>query len=177
MKFGHVNAVTVPGNKDEIHRTLDEIGFDIFAVTETNIHRSTPKCAFEIPNYRFFHQDRVGDRGGCGIYCKNELKAKYIPINYNHEKFEVCAIEVTVNKVKVAVIAIYKSPSTDYKVFSQIFDSLQFLVSKYRHVVVLGDMNIDYLKRQEIRYRFFNSEIVEPLGLTQIIEKPTRITK
>ena len=31
VKFGHVNAVTVPGNKDEIHRTLDEIGFDIFA--------------------------------------------------------------------------------------------------------------------------------------------------
>ena len=126
VKFGHVNAVTVPGNKDEIHRTLDEIGFDIFAVTETNIHRNTPKCAFEIPNYRFFHQDRVGDRGGCGIYCKKELKAKHIPINYNHEKFEVCAIEVTVNKVKVAVIAIYKSPSTDYKVFSQIFDSFGF---------------------------------------------------
>ena len=100
---------------------------------------------------------RGEDGGGCGIYCKNELKAKHIPINYNHEKFEVCAIEVTVNKVKVAVIAIYKSPSTDYKVFSQIFDSLQFLVSKYRHVVVLGDMNIDYLKRQEMRYRFFNS--------------------
>ena len=177
VKFGHINAVTVPGNKDEIQRTLEEIGFDIFAVSETNIHRNTPKCAFEIPNYRFFHQDRVGDRGGCGIYCKKELKCKHIPITYNHDKFEVCAVEVKIKTVKVAVMAIYKSPSTDYKVFSQIFDSLQFLVSKYRHVVILGDMNVNYLRKEDVKYRFFNSEIVEPLGLTQIIEKPTRITE
>ena len=146
-------------------------------MSETNIHRNTPKCAFEIPNYRFFHQDRVGDRGGCGIYCKKELKCKHIPITYNHDKFEVCAVEVKVKNVKVAVMAIYKSPSTDYKVFSQIFDSLQFLVSKYRHVVILGDMNVNYLRKEDVKYRFFNSEIVEPLGLTQIIEKPTRITE
>ena len=176
VKFGHINAVTVPGNRDEIQRILMEIGFDIFAVTETNIHKNTPKCAFEIPNYRFYHQDRAGNRGGCGIYCKKELKTKHIPINYDHEKFEVCAVEVTVNKVKVVVITVYKSPSTDYKVFSQIFDSLQFLVSKYSHVVMLGDMNINYLAKTEPKFRFFNSEIVEPLGLTQIIEKPTRIT-
>ena len=41
---------------------------------------------------------------------------------------------------------------------------------------MLGDMNIDYLKKKEPKYNFFNSEIVEPLGLTQIIDKPTRIT-
>ena len=107
VKFGHVNAVTVPGNKDEIERTLIGSDFDIFAVTETNIHQNTPKSAFEIKNYRFFHQDREGDnhsKGGCGIYCKKELKTKHIPINYDHEKFEVCAVEVVVNKVKVVVI-------------------------------------------------------------------------
>ena len=179
IKFGHINAVTVPGNKDEIERTLIGAGFDLFAVTETNIHPNTPKSAFEIPNYRFFHKDREGDnhsRGGCGIYCKKELKTKYIPINYDHKKFEVCAVEVIVNKVKVVVITVYKSPSTDYKVFSQIFETLQFLVSKYAHVIMLGDMNIDYLKKREPKFNFFNSEIVEPLGLTQIIDKPTRIT-
>ena len=180
VKFGHVNAVTVPGNRDELIRLFNEIDFDIFAVSETNIHKNTPKSAFSIPDYRFFHQDREGDnhaKGGCGIYVKKELKAKHIPIAYEHDKFEVCAVEITVNKVKVIVIAVYKSPSTDPKVFTQIFDALQFLVTKYKHVVMLGDMNIDYFKKHEFRFRFFNSEIVEPLGLTQIIEKPTRITK
>ena len=43
VKFGHINAVTVPGNRDEIQRTLMEIGFDIFAVTETNIHKKYSK--------------------------------------------------------------------------------------------------------------------------------------
>ena len=105
------------------------------------------------------------------------MKAKHIPIPYEIDKFEICAIEVVLNKVKVCVISAYKSPSTDYKVFSQVFDSLQFLVSKYRHVVMLGDLNIDYLKREEARYKFFSSEIVECLGLTQIVTKPTRITQ
>ena len=86
------------------------------------------------------------------------------------------AVEVVVNKVKVVVIAVYKSPSTDYKVFSQIFEPLQFLVTKYTHVIMLGDMNIDFLKQNEPKFKYFKSEIVEPLGLTQIINKPTRIT-
>ena len=46
VKFGHVNAVTVPGNKDEIERTLIGSDFDIFAVTETNIHQNTPKIVY-----------------------------------------------------------------------------------------------------------------------------------
>ena len=103
---------------------------------------------------------------------KNELKAKHIPTAYEHNKFEVCAVEITVNKVKVTVIAVYKSPSTDPKDFTRILDALKFLVTKYRHVVMLGDMNIDYLKKKhEFRFRFFNSEIVEPLGLTKIFLK------
>ena len=67
VKFGHVNAVTVPGNRDELPRMFNEIDFDIFAVSETKIHKNTPKSAFSIPDYRFFHQDREGDnhaRGG-----------------------------------------------------------------------------------------------------------------
>ena len=67
VKFGHVNAVSVPCYKDEINRILDEIGFDIFAVSESNIHKNTPKSAFEISNYRFFHQDRPGDNKSRGV--------------------------------------------------------------------------------------------------------------
>ena len=62
VKFGHVNAVT--GNRDELVRIFNEIALDIFSVSETNIHKNTPKSAFEIPDYRFFHQEREGNSQG-----------------------------------------------------------------------------------------------------------------
>ena len=177
IKIGHANTVSVPKNRDDIEVFLNRTGMDLFATSETNIHKNTPKSVFEIPNYRFYHKDRVGNRGGSGIYIKKEIPAKYIPIQYEHEKFEVCAVEVTINKVKVAVVSIYKSPSVNYHVYSLIFEALQALIVKYNHVVILGDLNIDFLNKETPKYKFFKSQIVEPLGLTQLIQKPTRITK
>ena len=177
IKIGHANTVSIPKNRDDIELFLNQTGMDIFATSETNIHKNTPKTVFDIPNYRFYHKDRIGNRGGSGIYIKKELPSKYIPISYEHEKFEVCAIEVVINKVKVAVVSIYKSPSVEYKVYSLIFEALQALIMKYNHVVILGDLNIDFLKKDTTKYRYFKSQIVDPLGLTQLIEKPTRVTK
>ena len=177
IKMGHANTVSIPKNRDDIELFFNETGMDIFATSETNIHKNTPKSVFEIPNYRFYHKDRVGNRGGSGIYIKKEIPSRYIPISYEHEKFEVCAIEVVINKVKVAVVSIYKSPSVEYKVYSLIFEALQALIIKYNHVVILGDLNIDFLQKNTSKYRYFKSQIVDPLGLTQLIEKPTRVTK
>ena len=73
IKFWHVNCISVPFHKDEIRRVVDEIGLDILAVSETNIHKNPPKRFFKIPNYKFFHQDRTGgvDRDGC-MYIKKK---------------------------------------------------------------------------------------------------------
>ena len=114
IKMGHANTVSIPKNRDDMELFLNRTGMDLFATSETNIHKNTPKSVFDIPNYRFYHKDRIGNRGGSGIYVKKEIPSKYIPISYEHEKFEVCAIEVVINKVKVAVVSIYKSPSVKY---------------------------------------------------------------
>ena len=177
IKMGHANTVSIPKNRDDLELFFNKTGMDIFATSETDIHKNTPKSVFDIPNYRFYHKDRIGNRGGSGIYIKKEIPSKYIPISYEHDKFEVCAIEVVINKVKVAVVSIYKSPSVEYKVYSLIFEALQALIIKYSHVVILGDLNIDFLKKDTSKYRYFKSQIVDPLGLTQLIEKPTRVTK
>ena len=53
VKFGHVNAVTVPGNRDELVRLFNEIDFDIFAVSEqifTKTHQN-PLLKFQITGF------------------------------------------------------------------------------------------------------------------------------
>ena len=59
---------------------------DVFATSETNIHKSTPKTVFDIPNYRFYLKDRIDSKGGSGIHMKKEIPSKYIPISYENEK-------------------------------------------------------------------------------------------
>ena len=41
----------------------------------------------------------------------------------------------------------------------------------------MGDININQLDRSSPDFKFFNSNILEPLSLTQVIDKPTRITE
>ena len=41
----------------------------------------------------------------------------------------------------------------------------------------MGDFNIDHLKTNTSALNFFNSNVLEPFALTQVIENPTRITK
>ena len=58
IKIGHANTVSIPKNRDDIELFLNRTGMDIFANSETNIHKNTPKTVFDIPNYRFYHKDR-----------------------------------------------------------------------------------------------------------------------
>ena len=41
----------------------------------------------------------------------------------------------------------------------------------------MGDFNVDHLKRNTPALNFFNSNVVEPFALTQVIENPTRVTE
>ena len=90
---------------------------------------------------------------------------------------EMIFLEIKVGAVKMAVGVIYKSPLIPYSVFAAIHENLAFVTAKYEHCIILGDMNIDHLKINSSPFKFFNSYVTEPFALTQIIDKPTRITK
>ena len=51
IKIGHANTVSIPKNRDDIELFLNRTGMDLFATSETNIHKNTPKTVFDIPNY------------------------------------------------------------------------------------------------------------------------------
>ena len=42
IKIGHANTVSVPKNRDDIEVFLNRTGMDLFATSETNIHKNTP---------------------------------------------------------------------------------------------------------------------------------------
>ena len=97
-------------------------------------------------------------------------------MNFKQTQPENIFVELEVNKLKVLIGVLYKSPKERYGVFNDIFETLAFFTTKYSHCLFLGDMNIDQLSTGSAAYKFFQSNIIDPLSLTQLVKSPTRIT-
>ena len=115
-----MNSSSVPKHRDEIDNIIKTCNFDIFGVCETFIKEHTPKSVFSIDDYQFFHKDRnTASKGGVGLYIKNGIKATKINLPFEPNQPELCFVEVTIGKSKIAVGEIYKSPFIPYGVFGQ----------------------------------------------------------
>ena len=177
VRFGHLNTASIPKHRDEIQRTVVGTDLDIFAASETNIKAGTPSHRFTIPGYKLIRHDRNHTtKGGVGLYFKNIYKPKKIDVRYGALQPEMLFAEVEINKNMIAVGVIYKSPKEDYKIYADIQEILAFITTKYKHVILMGDFNIDLLKNNR-ESEFFKNVILQPFSLHQIINKPTRITK
>ena len=84
-------------------------------------------------------------RGGVALYTRSELPAKLIKLPNDLVQPEMIFVEVMVGAVKMAVGIIYRSPLIPYSIFAAIHENVAFVTSKYEHVVILGDMNINHL--------------------------------
>ena len=116
--------------------------------------------------------------GGIGIFIKDNLSvnAKVIKLPQTFTQPETIFIELTIKNTKIAVGVMYKPPKIPYGVFATIQESLAYITTKYPHTIILGDFNINYLLPDSYPTSFFQLNVTEPFGLTQIIKEPTRIT-
>ena len=177
LRIGHLNTVSIPKHFDEIYRLIRLAGFDIFASSETNIKPSTPSHLFKMPGFTLIRNDRTHTtKGGVGVYFKEEYKPKKIKINYNNLHPEMVFAEVDINRNKVAIGVIYKTPAENYRLYADIQEILAFITTKYKHVILMGDYNVDLLKR-DTPAEFFRNVVLEPFSLHDIIKEPTRYSK
>lgn len=177
LKISHINAVSIPKHRDEISRLIHGTNMDILAVSETNIKKHTPKETFKIEGYKFFHVNREHKaKGGVGIYVREDFKTKKIQVKYDNLQPELCFTEIETRNNKIVIGVIYKSPCENYTVYGDIVEILAFMSSKYNHMILLGDFNINQLTTDKPAYKYFKNTIIEPLLLTQMVKEPTRIT-
>ena len=177
LRVAHLNTASIPKHRDEIQRVMLEADLDIFAASETNIKPGTPSHLYKVPGYKLIKQDRTHTtKGGVGVYFKEVYKPKRITVRFEELQPEILFTEVEINKNKIAIGTIYKSPRSSYGVYAEIQEILAFITTKYNHVILLGDFNIDLLKNDRPS-EFFRNVILQPLSLHQVIREPTRITE
>ena len=174
-----MNARSVPKHLDEIIKLFEETNLDCICVSETFIKAHTPQSLQKIPGFKFFKKNRISKNGGgIGIFVRDNLSqnTKVIKLPQTFTQPEALFLELTINNVKVAVGTIYKPPKIPYGVFATIQESLAYITTKYQHTIICGDFNINYLQPESYPTSFFQVNVTEPFGLSQIIKEPTRIT-
>ena len=156
LKLGHINARSVPKHVHEIDRILSETAIDILCVSETFISKDTPENICKIPGYNLVHIDRTSQsRGGIAIYISDQFEYKVIKLPVKLVQPQMAFIEVTVGKIKVAVGVLYRSPLIPYTIYAAIHENLVTVTTKYDHVILMGDSNIDHLKPNLPAHNFF----------------------
>ena len=176
LRIVHVNARSIPGHIVELTRLVIDSGADIFGVCETFIKDDTPLHKCNIDGYKLFTENRSHTtQGGVAFYIKDNIPVKKIavPKNVNHP--ELICLELTIKGIKIAVVCVYKGLGLSYTSFSHITEFLAEINCKYDHTITMGDFNVDQLDKTSSQYKYLFSNLIQPLSLKQIIEKPTRI--
>ena len=176
LRVVHLNARSIPGHLAEISRILSATMADIIGVSETFIKNDTPEHKYNIEHYTLYTENRTHTtQGGVGIYVKSNIAVKQLPVPKDIKHPEVICLELTIKQTKIAVLCVYKGLGLSYTSFSHIFDFLADINSKYENTITLGDFNVNQLDKTTSQYKYLFNNIIQPLSLKQIIEKPTRI--
>lgn len=113
--------------------------------------------------------------GGVALYISNCISFRVLDFNVISEFVEQMWVILDVNGFKLAVGIVYRPPNANLLSFLNSFqDCVSQISFSCDGLVCLGDMNIDLLTNTPGTRRY--KEVVDGLGLHQIIRSPTRIT-
>ena len=182
LRIGHINARSVPKHIHEIRRIAIKCGFDILAVSETFIKEHTPSDRCHIEGYNIYKLNRTHTtQGGVCFFVKDTISVKVletpIAITQNTRAPEILGITVKINTVEIALLTVYKTPKLHHTSLDHITDYITDICCRFEHNIILGDFNINMLDTASPSFRYLKSNITEPLSLTQIVNKSTRITQ
>lgn len=174
LAFAHLNARSLMAHIVLFRDLIIRKKYPIVAVSETwlcsNIHNDVV-C---LENYKVYRQDRNGRGGGVMLYVSNVLESKLIVMPQSET--EQLWIEICHENKTFAVGVIYRPPNfLVNSFFSNFEDALNLLIPKYDHILCGGDFNIDYFQIESSANKCLHN-ILYTYELTQIIDKPTRIT-
>ena len=153
---------------------------DVLTLTETHISsKENNGDLYKLSGYNFESRERQSGKGG-GVGCYVKENVNYIRRkDLENKKLENIVIEILINNSKNVLIATHYKPPNNSKYlchnFNDLFnESLSLYCSESKEVILLGDLNTDYLKKNDNKDV---KSIIHQNGFTQIITKPTRITR
>lgn len=175
FKICHLNVRSLTAHFVEFLEYFSTLDYDIITVSETWLTANIPINTINIAGYNFVRRDRErgGKGGGVGIYIKNSITFNLLE---NSENIEDIWVSFKIQNVNFALGCTYKPPNFNINNFLNEFENtLVNIIPKCDEIICLGDFNIDFLNvNSSATIHFMN--LLDSLGLKQIVNNPTRIT-
>lgn len=172
LTIEHINAQSLLGSIDEIRLLVEERNTDVLCVSESWLTPNSPDDFIKIPGYKIFRCDG-GRGGGVCIYVKDVLMTNVINLDVpRQEGVEDVWVIVQCRKLPSFIIGcVYRHPKAPITSFNYIQDVFNIILLKNKALYVLGDFNDNLLAKDNKM-----TKIIKSSKLTQLVDKPTRIT-
>ena len=171
MKFSHINCRSLFRKLAQVSLLFKDSA--ILCCTETWLSPIIIDSMISIPGKTIFRRDRVSRGGGVCIFVNNDL-SPYCDIDiqssYITTDLEIISVDTKKPGLKyMKIYCIYRPPRGDYK---KCIDKLTEIFSRRENCKkefwLLGDFNLDYLKRDDIKQKRF-SALFKKFAMTQLI--------
>lgn len=178
VSISHFNVQSLMNKLNEFRQCLAELDHDVVGLTETWLNSNIPDNVCRFHGYSLVRVDRQGGSRGGGVLMliKNGIRHEVVPVNNLNMSIEQIWIKLFFKSGILVIGAIYRRQEFAHSEFIEnLENSLAIASSVSDNVVVIGDFNINTLRKTPLSMKFFS--LLETVGYTQIIYEPTRITK
>ena len=176
LTFAHINIRSLRHKVHEVCVLLHKYDISILAVSETWLDISDDVGSVDISGYCLFRRDRehkIG--GGVCIYVKFNLTAHEIAFHTNPD-IELLWVRILSSNVGRGLLVgcIYRPPSSGVEYWQKLGATLEG--AENEEMVLLGDLNVDFLKKSTAPYHHLQDAVLLPLNLNNVINSATRFT-
>nr|CAH7760935.1 unnamed protein product [Callosobruchus chinensis] len=171
-KIAHLNVRSLLSDFESFVDLVHENNLDIIAVSETWLSESIDSVTVDIPGFNFCRKDRQSRGGGVGIYVRSTIKYEILTCS-SDARLEHIFIKFKIGRRSYCLAVMYRPPHGNVLDGIECLDDLlPGVVTEYDNIIILGDLNINFLIQDNKVSQCFKS-----YGLTQVIVEPTRITE
>jgi exonuclease III len=180
LKVLHQNIRGLRDKNDELTCSLNSFSIMPHILCLTEHFASTQNLSFiSLDNYQLssiFSRTAFCGGGAC-IYIRKDLIHKSINVTqFCVEKtFEICVSHVGTGNVGFTVLCIYRSPSGNFDLFLNLFEStLNYLHKPKSEFIICGDFNINFLTDSTRKMQI--TLLLQSFNLFHTVDFPTRVT-
>lgn len=157
---GHINIRSVMSKTEQLEHLLLGSNLHYLCLSETWITATTPVSAFMIPGYKVYKRDRGKGKGG-GVIDIPDLTIECVGVTIKLSP-----------QMSFIVLCVYRPPNAT----SDFDTDLTKIFKTYerKEILLMGDLNLNWLDKGKRKHL---KDIANSIQMTQLVKKPTRITK
>ena len=148
LKILLLNIRSINKNFEQLifYLSINKAYNDVIIMSEAWIRSSFDVIQHNIDGFnKFWHTSAYNRASGVVVFVANHLKTIQLDSNLSRINFDSLHLEITIDKLKLDIFALYKSPTLSYKdSFGGFEESLQTINSK--NCIICGDINLDTLE-------------------------------